>query len=322
MTSVETIFMKKAAIILILLALAAALYSQRVAVLDYIRVWRAPAVPELPEVEVIRRGLLNHLPGRTIEAVFYSGKLLRRPVLLANMRDLLIGEVIVDITRRAKYLLIHMDSGALLLLHMGMTGRLGLFPLGVPTAKHDHLRWRLDSGLELRFHDARRFGLAQVLTPEEALVREDSIFGSTGPEPFSDQCTPTFLMDRARKKRQSVKAFLMDTRIIAGVGNIYANESLFRSGIHPARPVGDLDLHDWQLLVSNLRSILQHAIDCGGSTISDYLNAGGTQGYFQVHFRVYDRAGEPCPKCRTPIERIKIGGRASFFCPKCQTTGK
>ncbi len=275
-------------------------------------------MPELPEVEVIRRGLQRHLPGRTITAIQYSGKVLRRPVALTAMRDLLVGGRIAAIERRAKYLLLWMDSRAVLIVHLGMTGRLGLFPADSPPVAHDHLRWRLDSGLELRLNDTRRFGFVLTLSADQAGLREQTVFGTTGPEPFGDDCSAGYLRARAQRKKQPVKAFLMDAKTVAGVGNIYANEALFRAGIHPARPVMGLDGDDWQRLLSALREVLGHAIDCGGSTISDYLNADGNRGWFQVHFNVYDREGEPCPQCRTSISKIRIGGRSSYFCPQCQ----
>ena len=275
-------------------------------------------MPELPEVEVIRRGLQRHLPDRRVETVSHSGKLLRIPVDLEAMRTLLVGRKITEVTRRAKYLLIHTDSRALLIIHLGMTGRLGIFPLHTPLAKHDHLRWGLDSGFELRFQDTRRFGSAQVLSPKEAEQLEETFFNTTGPEPLGDACTPEYLHSQAQKKRQAIKTFLMDTRIIAGVGNIYANECLFKSGIHPERQVSTLKPDDWQRLLRDLRSTLNHAIDCGGSTIRDYLNAGGQEGYFQVHFKVYGKAGDPCERCGAPILKIRIGGRASYLCPDCQ----
>ncbi len=275
-------------------------------------------MPELPEVEVIRRGLQKHLPGQKIEAIFHSGKMLRRPVALEGMRKLLVGATINEITRRAKYLLFHMDNRAVLIIHLGMTGRLGIFPADTPIAGHDHLRWQLESGLELRFNDTRRFGFAHALSAQEAGEREQTFFKTTGPEPFAPNCTPSYLHGRAIKRKQTVKAFLMDTRIIAGIGNIYANEALFQAKIPPARQVSDLDIQDWQRLLSDLRSILNHAIACGGSTINDYVNASGKQGYFQVHFQVYGRENQPCPQCRTPIKKERISGRASFFCPRCQ----
>ena len=277
-------------------------------------------MPELPEVEVIRRGLQAHLPGRRIEAVFHSGKQLRHTVPLETMRRLLVGRRIAGVARRAKFLLLSMGDGAILILHLGMTGRLGLFPAGSATALHDHVRWRLDDGLELRLHDTRRFGSVRVVTAEEAPDIESTFFKATGPEPFGAACTPAYLFGQAQGKRQPVKTFLMDMRIIAGVGNIYANECLYTCGINPSRPAADLRLRDWRRLLPSLRAILQQAIDCGGSTISDYVNAGGKPGYFQVHFQVYGREGEPCPECGTPIDKIRLGGRASYFCPKCQGT--
>ncbi len=279
-------------------------------------------MPELPEVEVIRRGLQVHLPGRRVEAVFHSGKQLRHPVPLEAMQRLLVGRRIAGVARRAKFLLLSMDDGAVLILHLGMTGRLGLFPAGSATASHDHVRWRLDDGLELRLHDTRRFGSVRVVTAEEAPDIESTVLKATGPEPFGESCTPEYFLGQAQGKKQPVKSFLMDMKIIAGVGNIYANECLFTCGINPARPAADLRLRDWRRLLPNLRAILQQAIDCGGSTISDYVNAGGKPGYFQVHFKVYGREGEPCPECGTPIEKIRLGGRASYFCPRCQGEGQ
>lgn len=275
-------------------------------------------MPELPEVEVIRRGLQRLLPGRRIEAVFSSGKPLRRPIDLTSMNNLLIGCRITEIGRRAKYLIISLDNGAVLLIHLGMTGRLGLFTADTPQASHDHLRWRLDTGRELRFNDTRRFGFALVFPAGEVPMLERTVFKNIGPEPFGDDCTADYLYKRARHRTQSIKAFLMDATTIAGVGNIYANECLFAAAIHPARPASELDESDWHRLLASLRDILTRAIDCGGSTISDYLTAGGSRGYFQFHFKVYGKDGEPCPQCTTPIEKIRLGGRASFFCPKCQ----
>ena len=275
-------------------------------------------MPELPEIEVIRRGLQLHLPGRRIEAVFHNGKALRHEVPLKDMQKVLVGRTIREVGRRAKFLLLHFDAGAVLIIHLGMTGRLGLFPSVSPLAKHDHIRWRLDKGLDLRFHDTRRFGSVRLLPAGEAEDREATVFSAVGPEPFSEACSAAYLQRQARRKKQPVKTFLMDMKMLAGVGNIYANECLFTTKIHPARPADDLALDEWQRLILELRAILNHAIDCGGSTISDYLNASGKPGYFQVHFKVYGRTGEPCQCCGTPIEKIQLGGRATYFCPSCQ----
>ena len=275
-------------------------------------------MPELPEIEVIRRGLQLHLPDRRIEAIFYNGKKLRHPVPLEPMQKLLIGRKISKVSRRAKFLLLHIDDGAALIVHLGMTGRLGIFPAGSALAPHDHLRWWLDGGLELRFHDTRRFGSIQLLAAGEARDIEKTLFKNIGPEPFSDACSPAYLFAQAEQRKQPIKTFLMDMSIIAGIGNIYAYECLFTTGIYPARPSGSLTMHDWQRLLPELRTILHHAIDCGGSTISDYMNASGRPGYFQVHFKVYGKNGAPCQECGTPIEKVRLGGRASYFCPACQ----
>lgn len=275
-------------------------------------------MPELPEVEVICQGLRPHLTGRVIMAVHGSGKPLRLPVPLAAMDEMLGGQKIVAVTRRAKYLLMGMETGALLVIHLGMTGNLGLFPFSASRKNHDHVWWRLDNGLELRLHDSRRFGGIWMLTPQQADEREAGFFGATGPEPFSPGCTPDHFMLLARHRHQPVKTFLMDGKVVAGIGNIYANEALFAAAIHPARPVSTLRKRDWQRLLVLIRAILSEAISCGGSTISDFINAGGERGYFQVNFKVYGRKGRPCHRCKAPIEKISISGRAAYFCPRCQ----
>jgi formamidopyrimidine-DNA glycosylase len=275
-------------------------------------------MPELPEIEVIRRGLEIHLPGHRIEATFHNGKNLRNPVPLESMQQLLTGKKICRVARRAKFLLIHMDNGVILIIHLGMTGRLGVFPIGSPVASHDHVRWQLNCGLELRLYDPRRFGSVHILTGDEAREIERTFFKTTGPEPFSDDCSSEYLYTKAQQRKQPVKTYLMDMKIIAGIGNIYANESLFSAGINPSRPAAGLSRRDWRRLLPELRRILHHAIDCGGSTISDYLNASGERGLFQVHFKVYGKKGAPCPQCGSLIEKVRIGGRASYFCPQCQ----
>jgi formamidopyrimidine-DNA glycosylase len=275
-------------------------------------------MPELPEVEVICRGLRPHLTNRLITGIRYSGKPLRHPVPHVAMDELLCGQTIHTVERRAKYLLITTEDEALLIIHLGMTGNLGLFPHTAPVKVHDHVRWQLDNGLELRLNDSRRFGAVWLLSPEQARNRESDFFANTGPEPFSNLCTPAHFMTLARKRQQPIKTFLMDSKVVAGIGNIYANEALMAAGIHPARPACTLQEHDWQRLIPVIRTILTQAIDCGGSTISDFINANGESGYFQMHFQVYGQKSQPCHQCGAPIEKIQLNGRASYFCPNCQ----
>jgi formamidopyrimidine-DNA glycosylase len=275
-------------------------------------------MPELPEVEVVRRGLLNHLPGRTITGLSTDGKEMRLPVPETALRASLTGARITDVRRRAKYLLIDMDNGSVLIVHLGMTGLLGLFPEQSELDVHDHLCWSLDNGYELRFNDVRRFGSVRVVGPDQAATLEQTLFKATGPEPFSKHFDGHYLYGKAHKKQQPVKNFIMDGRVVAGVGNIYANESLFSAGIRPTRKAGAISQKRYDLLVDKIREVLSTAIDCGGSTISDFLDASGTSGYFQIHFKVYGRRDQPCPVCCTPIRHVKLGGRASYFCPGCQ----
>jgi formamidopyrimidine-DNA glycosylase len=275
-------------------------------------------MPELPEVEVICQGLRPHILGKTIEDVFCSGKQLRVPVDCQGMQNELCRQQISSLTRRAKYLLLTMKNGAILILHLGMTGNIGIFRQDTARKKHDHICWLLNDKKEMRLNDTRRFGAVHLLPANDAKRLEKDFFATTGPEPFSRTCTAGYLHKRAAKRSQAVKSFIMDNHVIAGIGNIYANESLFRTAIHPARPASSLSEKEWRRLLTTIRKTLKHAIQCGGSTISDFVNASGEGGYFQMNFQIYGKGGGACVVCKGTIQKSVIGGRSSFFCPDCQ----
>jgi formamidopyrimidine-DNA glycosylase len=275
-------------------------------------------MPELPEVEVIRRGLLPHIKGKKISEVRFSGKKLRKPVPIEIMQKKLPGAVFEDICRKAKYLLFLFDSGDLLIIHLGMTGKLGVCKQGRTHATHDHLFFLLSDGTELRYNDTRRFGSIHFIARERRTNDEELFFRTTGPEPFDPIVTPAHFKKLAKGSSQAVKTFIMNGKNIAGVGNIYANESLFAAGVHPRLQARRVTLGQWQKIINHIRAVLTEAIACGGSTISDFVNAGGEQGYFQMNFRVYGRAGKPCTICSQPLEKTVITGRASYHCPNCQ----
>ena len=273
-------------------------------------------LPELPEVETIRRGLIPRLVGCTIERVVLSNRRLRLPVPRAKLKGWIQGSKVESVERRAKYLLAKMNSGAVLVLHLGMTGRLAFFTNGAPRRPHDHLRLLLDSGLELRFNHVRRFGSVQVLAPGEG--ESPQIFAGLGVEPLGPDFSTPYLMKLARSRSKPIKNFLMDARVVVGIGNIYANEILFVAGIKPARAVSTLGRDDWDRVVEATGKVLERAIACGGTTISDYVNSNGEAGYFQCELKVYGRGGERCQGCGGEISRVVLSGRASFYCSKCQ----
>ena len=275
-------------------------------------------MPELPEVETICRGLKPLVAGQTILAIHSSGHRLRQAIPLAEMTSGLIGATITEVSRRAKYILIHLNSGHILLIHLGMTGKLGVFASSLPPAKHCHLRLVFASDREMRYNDSRRFGLVQLCQPEQAATIEQQFFAGCGPEPFSTSCTAAYLQQAARGRTIAIKTLIMTNAVIVGVGNIYANESLFQAGIRPDKEAGQLTGREWRVLIDRLRAVLSEAIACGGSTISDYVNADQQQGYFQMNFKVYGRKGEGCLNCGSLIEKMVIGGRATYFCRKCQ----
>ena len=270
-------------------------------------------MPELPEVETIRRGIAPHVVGRTIEKVIVRDRRLRWPIARGFERRIA-GRRIRAVDRRGKYLLLDL-GGDRVILHLGMTGNLALQEPGRPLRKHDHFDFELSGGLTLRFNDPRRFGAAlwwPATQAQHALIRH------MGPEPLTEAFNADYLTRLARRRSAPVKNFLMDGRIVVGVGNIYAVEALFRAGIRPMRPAGRVTRAEYEKLVEAVRAVLNDAIAAGGTTFRDFRDSNGEPGYFVQKLFVYDRAGQPCRKCRTPIKRLVIGQRSSYYCPRCQ----
>lgn len=276
-------------------------------------------MPELPEVEVTKRGLQAELPGHVVLDVYWSGKKLRHSMPIALLRQHIVKQGFTRIDRRAKYLLFRMNSGATLLIHLGMTGKLGIHPAKSPRHQHDHLALLLDDDRELRFNDARRFGAVQVWPSEQAKQMDKDLSAREGIEPFGPDFTTNTLCGLVGNRRVAIKSLLMDSHLIAGIGNIYANEILFAAKIRPERAASTLGRAEWRRIVMHSHRILRKAIAAGGSSIADFLNVSGHPGYFQFQFQVYGKAGSPCPRCATILQKIPVNGRSSFFCPVCQT---
>jgi formamidopyrimidine-DNA glycosylase len=270
-------------------------------------------MPELPEVETTRRGLLPHMVGRRIGAMVVRNASLRWPVP-ADIPKRLRGETIRDIRRRAKYLLFDLGEGHLL-VHLGMSGRLTLVPAGTPARKHDHVDIELDGGRMLRFTDPRRFGAVLWL---ESPAERHALLRDLGLEPLDRAFTGEALRALAKGRSVSIKQFLMNGRIVTGVGNIYASEALFHAGIAPGRSAGRVSAARFDRLAEAVRRTLARAIDAGGSTLRDFASAEGRPGYFQHRHAVYQREGKPCRVCKTPIRALRQGQRSTFYCPQCQ----
>lgn len=270
-------------------------------------------MPELPEVEVIRRGLARKLVGETIVGISPGDKRLRRQTGPAEMAGL-VGRKVNGLRRRGKYLLIHFDQGQTLLVHLGMTGRLFYQTGSCPALSHVHLIFHLDSGHRLLYQDVRRFG--QILLYPKGKTPE--ALAQVGLEPWSRRLTPEWLQQKTARLKRPVKNFLLDGRMLAGVGNIYASEALFEAGIHPQTPVGEITLERWKTLLQAVRRILSRSIRAGGTTIANFADCEGQSGLFAVQLKVYGRKGEPCPVCGRAIERLVMAGRSTFFCPYCQ----
>ena len=269
-------------------------------------------MPELPEVETTRRGITPHVAGRRVVSVNIREPRLRWPVPSDLARDLP-GQRIRSVSRRAKFLLLESTAGCLI-LHLGMSGSLRIVSRDLPPDKHDHLDVVLDDGCCLRLHDPRRFGAAlwTVADPYQHPLLKD-----LGPEPLEPEFNGAWLHGVSRARRVAVKSLLMNSRIVAGVGNIYASEALFLAGIHPARGAGRVSLARYDKLAESLRGVLQDAIAAGGTTLRDFVASDGTPGYFVQRLRVYGKAGEPCERCGAALLSRVIGQRATYYCGRC-----
>ena len=270
------------------------------------------AMPELPEVETTRRGIAPHLEGHRVTRVIVRERRLRWPIP-EDLDVRLSGQRIERVERRAKYLLIGAECGTLI-GHLGMSGSLRLIEAGLPAAKHEHVDIELDSGLALRYTDPRRFGA--LLWSTDPLNHE--LLRKLGPEPLGADFDGERLYQLSRGKRVAVKPFIMDNAVVVGVGNIYATEALFAAGIDPRREAGSIARARYVKLAEEIRRILAQAIDCGGTTLRDFVGGDGKPGYFQQELFVYGRGGEFCKVCGTTLREVKLGQRASVYCPRCQ----
>ncbi|MEE9393876.1 MAG: bifunctional DNA-formamidopyrimidine glycosylase/DNA-(apurinic or apyrimidinic site) lyase [Planctomycetota bacterium] len=273
-------------------------------------------MPELPEVETIRRGLEPEVIGRSFVDIRVRNSKLRLKADGTALRRALVDSKIIAVGRRSKYLMLDVDRGYTLIVHLGMSGQFQLEPGDRELRKHDHVQFLLDDGRELRFHDPRRFGL--VVVRSRRTLDRDPLFCQLGPEPLAESCDHLYYFERSRGKQRNVKSFLMDSSVVVGVGNIYANEALFLASIHPTRAAGRISVERWQKLDFELRGVLSRAIKAGGTTLSDYRNATGESGRHQNALLVYGRSQQPCPRCKTSIRRIVQQQRASYYCPSCQ----
>lgn len=278
-------------------------------------------MPELPEVETVRRGLLPRLVGRRLVRVLQRRRDLRVP-LPHRFAQRVEGRVVLGIDRRAKYLLIRLDDSQTLIAHLGMSGRMTLHDAASaaehPFDRHDHVVFDTDEGWQVRFNDARRFGL--MLLERNDAVPGHKLFKNLGPEPLDESFDGTVLAERLAGRRTPIKAALLDQKTLVGVGNIYACEALFLAGISPRRSAHTVQGERAERLVASIRQVLLRSIDDGGSTLRDHVQPGGELGYFQTRFNVYDRAGAVCPTrdCGTVVRRLVQGGRSTFYCSRCQ----
>lgn len=269
-------------------------------------------MPELPEVETTCRGVRPHLVGHTVTRLTVREPRLRWPV--PDALKCLQGSAIESVERRAKYLLIRCARGTAI-VHLGMSGSLRVSDPTVELRKHDHVLLDLDSGLQLRFHDPRRFG-AWLWTETDPF--EHSLLKGLGPEPLENAFNQKHLARSCQGRQRSIKETIMDSKVVVGVGNIYACEALFMAGIHPRRAAGKVTRPRLARLVDSIREVLTFSIEQGGTTLRDFLREDGSPGYFSQQLRVYGRTGDACHQCQTPIKQITLGQRSTFFCGRCQ----
>jgi formamidopyrimidine-DNA glycosylase len=270
-------------------------------------------MPELPEVETTRRGLEPHVVGQRIREVVVRNPNLRWPVP-ADLAARLKGEEVRAVRRRGKYLLFDCREGHLL-VHLGMSGRLTIVPSTLPALKHDHVDVQFEGSKSLRLTDPRRFGAFLWVAGE---AERHALLEHLGLEPLERTFTGRALHELAKGRKVAVKHFVMNGRIVTGVGNIYASEALFRAGVHPLRMAGRISRERWDRIADAIRVTLRRAVKMGGTTLRDFASADGEPGYFLAECAVYGREGKPCTRCKTPIRAIRQGQRSTFYCPKCQ----
>lgn len=270
-------------------------------------------MPELPEVETTRIGIAPHVLGETVARIMVRNRNLRWLISRRIDADLP-GQQFRKVDRRGKYLLLQAEQGCLI-LHLGMSGSLRILTKNTPPGAHDHVDIVFENGHCLRFTDPRRFG--SIHWTRKNPLQHD-LLKSLGPEPLDNNMNGDYLYTRSRNRRQAIKTFIMDSRIVVGVGNIYANESLFAAGINPQRHAGRISRTRYDGLAREIKHVLGEALARGGTTLRDFVNSDGQPGYFRHELKVYDRAGLPCPKCSGPIKQQRIAQRSSYYCGHCQ----
>lgn len=270
-------------------------------------------MPELPEVETTKRGIEPHILNQTITNIIIRDKRLRWPIP-DQLQQEATGQKVISVKRRGKYILIETGVGTII-LHLGMSGNLRVLPAETSYKKHDHVDFIFDNQQCLRLHDPRRFG-ACLWTTEDPLTHK--LLKDIGPEPWDDAFTPKMLFQRSRNRTLAIKNFIMDSKVVVGVGNIYASEALFQAGILPTAAAGKISLKRYGFLFTAIQEILEKSIQQGGTTLKDFTNSSGQPGYFKQELQVYGREGEPCITCERSISKIVIGQRSSFYCKICQ----
>jgi formamidopyrimidine-DNA glycosylase len=271
-------------------------------------------MPELPEVETTRRGIEPFIVDRSIAEIIVRRTDLRQPIpaSIATLED----RTVLRVTRRSKYLLLAIDDGTTLLIHLGMSGSLRVIEPQDPWKKHDHFALTLAHGKQLRFHDPRRFGLVLHLLEADPLTHV--LLKSLGPEPLEKSFTPAHLVAACGKRSAAIKQVIMDAKVVVGVGNIYASEALFRAGILPQMSASKISAARLNRLVQAIQEVLAASIEEGGTTLRDFLKSDGEPGYFKQRLFVYDRKNAACRVCETPIQQAVLGQRATYWCPQCQ----
>lgn len=272
-------------------------------------------MPELPEVEITRAGIAPHISGKVFCRTQIRQPRLRWPVR-PDLGAILAGQRVLQVSRRAKYLLIHTAAGVLI-IHLGMSGSLRIHTPGQhrTAQKHDHANFEFDDGTLLRFHDPRRFGAVLWFA---GAIEHHPLLQHLGPEPLSGHFNAAHLQQVLARQKRALKPALMDNNVVVGVGNIYANEALFQAALAPVRAANSLHAREYAALVDAVKDVLQRALAAGGSTLRDFVNSDGQSGYFQQHYAVYGRAGADCRRCGHPIHKITQAQRSSFYCPNCQ----